>query len=607
MFRKLNAPQGSRRRGVVAVLVAVLLVTLLGFAALTVDVGAMYNARAELQRTADAAALAAASKLSDYSTGDPLSLATYTAQTLTGHNGVFDRSLTLDSGDIVFGRGNYNPAAGTFSFAAGTDAPDAVRISVRLSESSANGPLDLFFAAIFGKTSTDVSATATAMMVPRDVAIVADLSSSHTDDSEFRNYRTTEIKIWEPWNGLPGGYGEVGSPWNAADIQAGWVQPDGSVPQAAGPAWGFMKTMGYGDMTVPTTYNPLTDPGLVRLVYGSNWTNAQLTTYLTNQGYNASERSAIMSNGAGDNSTSYPLRVAVALGLANWNSGMPGGRWSIYGGSGGNNNTTISSGEVVWTQSIMGRTTSASATIFQDYINYTRAASNVMTSANSNLRYSYGVKTFTSYLLDAREQHSMTPELSNAPHYPFQAIKDAGQVLTDYLDVLDSNDQVSLEVFATTVHHEVDLTGDFGSVSDRLNELHAGYYDSNTYTAGGLQAGIDELNSARARTGAKKIIVLLSDGLANCSSTSSCSTSSSSILAAARAATLNVAQDAADQGIRVFTVALGSAADTTLMADIAEITGGETFAAQGSIAEYVEELQNIFITIGGRRPVALVE
>ena len=38
-----------------------MLTVLLGFAALTVDVGAMYNARAQLQRSADSAALAAMS------------------------------------------------------------------------------------------------------------------------------------------------------------------------------------------------------------------------------------------------------------------------------------------------------------------------------------------------------------------------------------------------------------------------------------------------------------------------------------------------------------------------------------------------------------------
>ena len=50
----------SSRSGAVIVLVAVLLVVLLGFTVLAVDVGYMYNTRAELQNAADAAAMAAA-------------------------------------------------------------------------------------------------------------------------------------------------------------------------------------------------------------------------------------------------------------------------------------------------------------------------------------------------------------------------------------------------------------------------------------------------------------------------------------------------------------------------------------------------------------------
>ncbi len=67
--RKQDQP--NRRRALVAVQVAVMAPVLLGFAALTIDVGAMYNAKAELQRTADSAALAAASMLAEFAAGDP--------------------------------------------------------------------------------------------------------------------------------------------------------------------------------------------------------------------------------------------------------------------------------------------------------------------------------------------------------------------------------------------------------------------------------------------------------------------------------------------------------------------------------------------------------
>jgi Flp pilus assembly protein TadG len=50
----------SGERGATAVVVALLLVPLLGFAAIAVDIGAVYAERARLQTAADAAALAVA-------------------------------------------------------------------------------------------------------------------------------------------------------------------------------------------------------------------------------------------------------------------------------------------------------------------------------------------------------------------------------------------------------------------------------------------------------------------------------------------------------------------------------------------------------------------
>ncbi len=58
-----NALFCQQRKGAVVVMVAVTLVVLLGCAALAVDIGYLYVARAELQRTADAAALAGAQAL----------------------------------------------------------------------------------------------------------------------------------------------------------------------------------------------------------------------------------------------------------------------------------------------------------------------------------------------------------------------------------------------------------------------------------------------------------------------------------------------------------------------------------------------------------------
>ncbi|MCZ9884242.1 Tad domain-containing protein [Arthrobacter sp. B2a2-09] len=59
-MRRLMIDDGDGERGAVAVLIALLLVVLLGFAALAVDAGLLYSERAQVQNGSDAAALAVA-------------------------------------------------------------------------------------------------------------------------------------------------------------------------------------------------------------------------------------------------------------------------------------------------------------------------------------------------------------------------------------------------------------------------------------------------------------------------------------------------------------------------------------------------------------------
>ncbi|KRE79687.1 TadE/TadG family type IV pilus assembly protein [Arthrobacter sp. Soil763] len=63
-MRRLGSPVagGDRERGGIAVVVAILMVALLGFAALAVDVGMLYAERTQLRNGSDAAALAVAQK-----------------------------------------------------------------------------------------------------------------------------------------------------------------------------------------------------------------------------------------------------------------------------------------------------------------------------------------------------------------------------------------------------------------------------------------------------------------------------------------------------------------------------------------------------------------
>jgi len=157
----------------VLVFAALLLVGLMTICALTVDVGYLCVARAELQRTADAAALAGVSVMQDMadlnSTPNPASVAS-TSRTVACQYSAWNpcRSVTVvlprndanaASGDLVLG--HYHSTTGTF------DPQDTKYNSayVRVRRDSVqNGPVSLFVAPVFGYRSVEMSMDAAAYM-----------------------------------------------------------------------------------------------------------------------------------------------------------------------------------------------------------------------------------------------------------------------------------------------------------------------------------------------------------------------------------------------------------------------------------------------------------
>jgi Flp pilus assembly protein TadG len=166
----------SKERGVTLALVAVALVAMIGMAALSIDIGTLYQAKAEAQRTADAAALAAARVISISGiTGDPgntsgswqpicggtSSNATLAAVAVAQVQWNFVGGTTVPVPTVSYGTGT---GAGTDCTAlAGSSFSVNPTVTVTVSQTS----LPLFFARIFGLvggnfSTTSVSATATA-------------------------------------------------------------------------------------------------------------------------------------------------------------------------------------------------------------------------------------------------------------------------------------------------------------------------------------------------------------------------------------------------------------------------------------------------------------
>lgn len=145
------------RRGAILPLTALFMVFIAGVAAFAIDCGVIALARTQLQSAADAAALAAADSLSTSTTA-----ATTAAQTIAQANYVGRTHVSITTAsDVEFG--DWDTTTSTFTVLTGSAASsaNAVRATCRVASSRGNA-LSLFFAPIYGKSTTDVSAQAIA-------------------------------------------------------------------------------------------------------------------------------------------------------------------------------------------------------------------------------------------------------------------------------------------------------------------------------------------------------------------------------------------------------------------------------------------------------------
>lgn len=142
--------KAGRERGVVIIYTAFFLLFLLGFVALGIDASKLVATRAQLQRAADAAALAGASAI-DFKTGDIIEdEATVRAQTTAALNKAFVNEplpVQILGADVSF------------------PAPNQVKVVARR-EAGAGGSMVTHVAQVLGIKSLDVAATATAQVEP---------------------------------------------------------------------------------------------------------------------------------------------------------------------------------------------------------------------------------------------------------------------------------------------------------------------------------------------------------------------------------------------------------------------------------------------------------
>ncbi len=149
----------TRRRGVAAILIVIMLPVLLGFAALAIDLGRMRVVRAELQNAADAGALAG---VQDLRAGPSAILAARTAALdYVSRNPVLSDFVSAqgDQTNVEFGELRTSFERVGLTFAPGGKL-DAIRVTVRYEQQFA-------FARLLGFESKVVSAVAVAGLVHR--------------------------------------------------------------------------------------------------------------------------------------------------------------------------------------------------------------------------------------------------------------------------------------------------------------------------------------------------------------------------------------------------------------------------------------------------------
>jgi hypothetical protein len=294
--------QSERRRGVVAVYVVVVVGVLLGFAALTIDVGVMYNTKADLQDAADAAAMAAASAYAtdamtrvrtdpnDYeATAEVSSLATGRAHEISRWNPSWATTTTLiEPGDITLGWLDLDSATSPIEPGRPASEYNAVRVVVRRTEGGANGPVDLLFAAIFGRHIAEITASATAVYDDRTAAVNSarspdilpftiheDLYDAYLQAGEDQftyneegDFVTTgpdgltEVNLY-PHRTTPGNFGllNIGTP-NQGATAVEWQIANGVPPTDFAAEVGSEVITFVDEVGDPTTYDMTGDPGL---------------------------------------------------------------------------------------------------------------------------------------------------------------------------------------------------------------------------------------------------------------------------------------------------------------------------------------------------------
>jgi Mg-chelatase subunit ChlD len=172
--RRRHTRPSSRRRGAVILLFALFLTVCIAFLAMALDVGMVASVQTDLQRSADAGALAGARDLINGRAN-----AVAVAQQFAQLNDAGTHHLTNSEVQVEVGHWDKDSLA----FLRDGEPLDAVKVTSQRQ----NAPF--FFGKALGRSDYNTQATAIATAQPRDIMLVLDISGSMADEDKINQLK----------------------------------------------------------------------------------------------------------------------------------------------------------------------------------------------------------------------------------------------------------------------------------------------------------------------------------------------------------------------------------------------------------------------------------
>lgn len=608
LSRRKERKEKDSRRGVVMPTAIVMLPVMLAFVAMAVDTGKIAYERSKLQNACDAAALAASQEIRAYVADagddeDPIiqigafSPATDAARAMAVSvaeaNGVGIDGQT----NVTFGHRHYDEYTGGWEIVWGMEPYNVVRVSIDREES-------LPFGSAIGVPAARLLASATAFIECRDIVVVMDFSASMNDDSELRSVGTFGVEA------IKGNLEEILNALEVPDLGSLPLEPEYMQIEGDDPISGaypkIYVTFKGNEIFVESSK----DLSNVVVQTSSSVYKFDDLNMGTSGTFQSPDRRTITScwiksgsNDSGDGpgyGERFDFNYYVFLehyGLDSIPYPYPGGSWYNF---------------------------------------YSYACSDY-DPKRIDWDFKFGKLMFPAYLMDMKPEYSKTTALWKTPHYPFHSIKEGCSLFLEFLGGLEFGDEVGLVSYdqESRVEQVLDtddayvnvssnpISNEYEAVNTIQTHKQAGHYDLYTNIGAGLSTARSLINS-NARFGAKRTILLMTDGQANRVSSGFDDIDSAidgfswadytdfdddgfadyETSNEASQSTIYQAILARNEGTIVHTMSVGSGADVGLMEAVAKITGGIHINVPGgtTIGDMREQLLEAFSNIAANVP-----